>query len=88
MTFQQVFGGRLRTYRETKGLSQKELAQTIGVSTSCVSQYECGNRMPNLITLSLLADALGCLCDNLVPEVKKEPEPDENQTTIFDYMED
>lgn len=86
MTFQQVFGKRLRTYRETKGWTQLQLAQKVGISTSCVSQYECGNRMPNLITLSLLAEALGILCDHLVPEVKKEAEQDENQTTIFDFI--
>ncbi len=48
-------GSRIRKYREQAGLSQKELAQRIGVSNSRVSNWEQGVNRPD-------ADILASLC--------------------------
>lgn len=48
-------GSRIRKYREQAGLSQKELAQRIGVSNSRVSNWEQGVNRPD-------ADILGNIC--------------------------
>ena len=41
-------GNRIRKYRESRGLSQKELAQLINVSNSRVSNWEQGINRPDV----------------------------------------
>lgn len=51
-------GIRIRKYRELRGLSQKELADLIGVSNSRVSNWEQGINRPNADIISDLCNAL------------------------------
>ena len=51
-------GIRIRKYRELRGLSQKELADLIGVSNSRVSNWEQGINRPNADIISDLSKAL------------------------------
>lgn len=41
------FGGRLRTLRIERGLSQKSVATAISVSVNAISQYETDKRFPD-----------------------------------------
>ena len=41
-----VFGDRLRTLREEKGLTQEELGKEFGVDKTAVSKWEKGHRIP------------------------------------------
>lgn len=50
------FSERLRLLRTTSGLSQRELAQKIGVSKSSINMYERGEREPGFETLESVAD--------------------------------
>lgn len=52
-------GDRLRKAREDAGLSQAELALSIGVSRNTVGNAEIGDRTPLEITLRAWADATG-----------------------------
>lgn len=49
----------LRTLRESKGLTQQQLADLIGVSKRQYINYETGTHLPNVRTGCILADALG-----------------------------
>lgn len=60
------FNENLRLARERKGLSQKELAETIGVAKSTYSLYESGNREPNVQTIRRIADVLNVSTDELL----------------------
>ena len=51
-------GARIRKYREMCGLSQKELAQKIGVSNSRVSNWEQGINRPDADILADICKAL------------------------------
>ncbi len=51
-------GSRIRKFREQAGLSQKELAQQIGVSNSRVSNWEQGINRPDADILAALCTAL------------------------------
>ncbi len=51
-------GIRIRKYRELRELSQKELADLIGVSNSRVSNWEQGINRPNADIISDLCKAL------------------------------
>lgn len=51
-------GIKLRTIREERGLSQRELAQRAGISTNAVSLIERDENSPSVSTLQSLAAAL------------------------------
>jgi DNA-binding transcriptional regulator YiaG len=39
-------GGRARRLRQAAGVSQAEIARTVGVDPSCLSRWEAGRRRP------------------------------------------
>ena len=48
----------LHAKRTTLGLSQRQVAESVGVTTASISYYESGKRTPSLDTLILLKGAL------------------------------
>lgn len=52
--------------RETKNISQRKLAQKIGVTSNAVNQYERGKRIPSLIIVSEIAAALDVSIETVV----------------------
>ena len=68
------FPERLRRLRESRGLTQRELAEAIGVSRQAIGLYEAGEREPDLSTLQKLARALGTSMSYLVGETD-DPSP-------------
>ena len=60
------FQQRLRTARESRGLSQIELAKRAGLQASAVSHFETGTRKPSFDNLRRLADALRATTDYLL----------------------
>ena len=54
-----------RPLRESKGLSQRKLAEDIGVSPGAVAQWELGATTPTTANLVALANVLGCSMDAL-----------------------
>lgn len=57
---------RLRLLRSQAGLSQKALAEQIGVSQQSINKYENHNIEPDIETLIALADAFGTSVDYLI----------------------
>jgi transcriptional regulator with XRE-family HTH domain len=53
------FAGNVRRLRGKKKLSQKALADRVGISVSYVSMLERGQRSPPLETIEKMAKALG-----------------------------
>lgn len=53
-------GEKIREFRERAGLSQRELAQALGLDQSAVSSWEIGRAEPTLHNLRRMADILGC----------------------------
>lgn len=72
---------RLKTVREERNYSQKELAEAIHVSTSTISHYENGTREPDTSTLVQLSEYLNVSTDyltgraqaNITPEQMRKP---------------
>lgn len=52
-------GEKIRKYRVTQNLSQRQLALMSGMSEPAIRNYELGNRNPSKIQLKKIADALG-----------------------------
>ena len=62
----EYFYENLKLAREQKGLSQKDVAEKIGVAKSTYSLYESGNREPNVQTIKKIANALDVSADELL----------------------
>lgn len=58
--------GRLKSLRESRGISQKELSEQIGVSDVMVSMYEQGKKNPSIDTISKIADYFSVSVDYLL----------------------
>lgn len=62
----QAVGGRIRAARESKGWTQKQLAQACGWAQGTVSNYELGKRSIRLDEIEKLASVLGVASADLV----------------------
>ena len=60
------FNENLRAARERKNMTQKDVADNIGVAKSTYSLYESGNREPNVQTIKKLADLLNVSAADLL----------------------
>ena len=60
------FNENLREARERKGISQKDMAEKIGVAKSTYSLYESGKREPSVDTIKKIADILNISADTLL----------------------
>lgn len=60
------FGEKLRRLRKEKNLTQKQLADLIGVKHSVISFYEVGDRVPSPEVIKKLAAALHVSSDYLL----------------------
>ena len=50
---------KIRILRKSRGLTQQQLADLLGVQRATISNYEIGRRSPHLKELEKLADILG-----------------------------
>ncbi len=74
-----TFGKRLKTIRKEKGFTQKDIALSLGVTETAISQYESGKRNPSILVIEDLAKALGVAVQTLVSE--------ENASLLYDARE-
>ncbi|CAA7621116.1 helix-turn-helix domain-containing protein [Magnetospirillum sp. UT-4] len=58
-----VIGQRLRATREALGLTQEQLALSIGVTRTAYTNWERGDRMPDPLAVVRLADRYGVTLD-------------------------
>jgi len=60
------FASIIKKLREEKKLSQKDIADHLGVTRQAVNSYECGRREPDYEVLVKLADYFGVTVDYLL----------------------
>ena len=63
---QEKIGKFILEMRKQKGLTQKELAEMIGISDKTISKWECGNSMPDISYLEALCSSLGISVNELL----------------------
>ena len=63
---------RLKELRLTKGISQKEIAEHLGITVAAYSLYERGNREPKIAILRKIAEYYDVSIDDLL-ETNHEP---------------
>ena len=53
-------GKKIHDLRIARGLTQRDLADTVGVTDKAVSRWETGRNYPDIASLEKIAEALGC----------------------------
>lgn len=70
---------RIQYLRKTKGLSQEELADKVGISRQAVSKWESEQSTPDIEKVIILSDFFEVTTDYLLKGI--EPKPDEKEST-------
>lgn len=65
-------GMDFKMLRESRGMSQTQLAEEIGVGRSTVAMWEAGKSVPRVKLLPMIADALGVPLPKLMQTLYKE----------------
>ena len=65
-----TFHEQLKKVRQARGMTQKQVAEYIGVSKQTITAYETGTREPDLTKLIALAEAIGTTPDVLLGREK------------------
>lgn len=60
------FGERLKTLRQSKGLTQQQLSDKLGLTKSVISAYETNLRLPSYDVLKHIAAIFGVTTDYLL----------------------
>ncbi len=59
-------GEKIRIIRTEKGISQKTLAEAVGISPPMMNQIERGSKIPNVILARDISRVLQCALNDLV----------------------
>lgn len=79
-------GDRLRELRGNASMSQKDLADLLGVARETVARWETGDREPNFSTLIRLTEALGVDLTDLRREQPGKSAKPPIRTRLFDVL--
>lgn len=77
----QRFPEKLRALRHWHGMSQRKLANAMGVGPSFIYKLETGQKKPNIEFGLRLAKLLGVTLDQLFDDEVELPLPDSDDTT-------
>ena len=61
-----MFSNQLKFYRKSLGLTQKQIAEKLGLTEQAYQHYEYGDREPTLETLKRLCVIFDCTSDELL----------------------
>lgn len=76
-----TLGPRLKQLRESRGLTQRQLAAELNVSPSTIALYEIGRRKPEPAMLAKIADRFGVPLDYLLGRTDTPAMPPEDLVT-------
>lgn len=82
-----MFPKRLKELRGEKGLSQRELAKLLNISSSTIAMYETGQRDPDTETLQSISEFFGCSVDYLLGRTDIRNPADEIANAVKDDPE-
>ncbi len=72
-----TFSERLKEIREANDYSRKDLAAAVNVTTAAISNYENGNREPDIKTLIRISDYLNVSVDYLIGQTDVNVRPND-----------
>ena len=68
----EVFSKNLRYYMESRGKSQKELSEIVGVSAPTVNEWLKAKKYPRIDKIEIMANYFGILKSDLIEEKTEE----------------
>ncbi len=68
----EVFGKNLKYYIEKKGITQKELAEIVGVAASTLNDWIKAKKYPRMDKVEMLANYFGILKSDLIEDKQKQ----------------
>ncbi len=76
---------RIQHLRKTKGISQEELADKVGVSRQAVSKWESEQSIPDIDKIAILSDYFEVTTDYIIKGIESKPEnaKDKSDARIF-----
>ena len=74
-----TIGGLIAALRKANGLTQRELAEKLGVSDKTVSRWERDEGLPDLALIPVLAEIFGVTCDELLRGARTAPQDRETE---------
>lgn len=77
-----MLGEKIKLYRESKNMTQGEIADILGVKAATISKYEAGTLEPNIESLKRLAE----LFEVSIDELLKEDKFDVSQINILEVL--
>lgn len=82
-----MFNIELKSIRNRAGMSQKEVADKLGVKVSTYGTWERGERMMSLEQAYNVAQVLGCTLEELVGRAPRKTYADPAQQALNEYYE-
>lgn len=79
-----MLGEKIKSYRESKNMTQNEIADILGVKSATVSKYESGTLEPNIEALKKLSELFEVTIDELLND--KEDEFDISKINILNML--
>ncbi len=73
--YARVIGEKLRTARQQRQMSLRDLAKKADISASMLSQIETGKAYPSVRSIYSIAEALGLPVDHFFPDQIETPQP-------------
>lgn len=86
MTRNELIGLRIKTMRQSRRMTQADLAKAIDQSPSSITMYETGRRRPDFETLEALADVFNVSLPSIVGD-ENEYEMDPHIRIVSGMME-
>ncbi len=78
------FAKKLKELRNSRGLSQEELAEQANLSVNSISLLERGKRFPRAATIDALAEALHTDSNLIIAAMLSTGEPSQEEYTTYD----
>lgn len=83
----EVFSKNLQYFMRLKGISQKELAEVVGVSAPTLNEWIKGKKYPRIDKIEKLANYFKCLKSDLIEEkTPEEREVQKNNDILADII--
>lgn len=80
-------GQRIRELREKAGLTQRQVAEKMGIHWATISQWETGRFIPRESSAARLAEALGVKVQDILPDVSGAHVTQKNSEKVAAFLD-
>ena len=84
----EVFADNLKRYMDAKGITQRELAEVVGVSAPSVHEWINARKYPRIDKIEIMANYFGILKSDLIEDKRMKEQPEEMAMLAASIMRD